>query len=377
MQREPCPSRYRILFPAFLDLAQDRVRSRLIFPLVTLAIYILIAFAIIGALKKEKKPPSELKARLPFPNKYGINTAVNSTFPSPRILVSNSEGIMPNKTIMLKMQDLIASDDPAKPDCDASRRSAISGSLEYIRYKEVCRVEILNSSVVSDKEGEAFFDGLQFVRMPQGSYYFTFEDEEKYAKSQEFSIFFQSNAIKLEVLTPPPFQQAVGKPFQNQPKIRILDQNGKIIKNKKVVAFSWAEPRFSGSISAYFPENGRYALLGGDLSSPSDDNGVASFSNLTILGSNSKSVYIFFACDGLITQLWGIPDPAFAEILNINIKFINPIILETSVGSLGLSEMDKEVEEGEKFVKKPTITVKGIYSFLLKWELFINQLVNC
>lgn len=365
MQREPCPPRYRIRFPAFLDLAQDRVRSRLIFPLVTLAIYILIAFAIIGAQKKNPKPPSELKARLPFPSKYDINMAVNSTFPSPRILVTNSEGIMPNKTIKLEMQDLIASDDPTKPDCDASRRSAIAGSLEYIRYKEVCRIEIMNSSVVSDKEGEALFEDLKFVRMPQGNYYFTFEDKEKYVKSQEFSIFFKSNVIKLEVLTPPPFQQAVGKPFQNQPKIRILDQNGKIIKNKRVIAFSWAEPRFSGSISAYFPENGRYALLGGDLSSPSDNDGIASFSNLTILGSNSKNLYIFFACDGLITQLWGIPDPAFAEILNVNIKFINPIVLETSVGTLSLSEMDKEVVEGELFNKKPTITVKGSFFFNL------------
>jgi len=46
------------------------------------------------------------------------------------------------------------------------------------------------------------------------------------------------------------------------------------------------------------------AWLTGDISEPSDKSGLARFTELKILGSNSKFVYIFFSCDGVTISPW-------------------------------------------------------------------------
>jgi len=51
---------------------------------------------------------------------------------------------------------------------------------------------------------------------------------------------------------------------------------------KSVVAFSWPEPTFSGIVTPYLIESGKFAWLEGDVSQTSNASGIATFQNLTV-----------------------------------------------------------------------------------------------
>lgn len=51
---------------------------------------------------------------------------------------------------------------------------------------------------------------------------------------------------------------------------------------KNVVAFSWPEPQFSGTVTPYLIGSGKFAWLEGDVSEASNSTGFASFKNLTV-----------------------------------------------------------------------------------------------
>ena len=47
--------------------------------------------------------------------------------------------------------------------------------------------------------------------------------------------------------------------------------------DKTVVAYSWPEPRMSGEATRHLVEANRFAWLMGDVSEPSDEDGIAIF----------------------------------------------------------------------------------------------------
>lgn len=102
-----------------------------------------------------------------------------------------------------------------------------SGTLEFIRYEEVCRIQIWNRTSISDHNGQSQYDGLKFARAPQGSYYFNFFDDGKNAQSEEYTTFLQTTVIKMKIVSgDPPLYQELGIPFTTQPLVQVLDQNG-------------------------------------------------------------------------------------------------------------------------------------------------------
>lgn len=69
-------------------------------------------------------------------------------------------------------------------------------------------------------------------------------------------------------------------------------------KGKKVVAFSWPEPQFSGTMTPNLIEAGKFAWLEGDVSEFSNANGTAIFKNLTVFlffFKYYKGIYQFFS----------------------------------------------------------------------------------
>ena len=106
--------------------------------------------------------------------------------------------------------------------------------------------------------------------------------------------FFYSNSIvsKLEIMDgcSPPDSQIIGQPFQIQPKIRVSDYFENYLPDKYVIAVSWPEPRVPVPISEgetipsqkAFLDAVKFAYLKGDVSEPSDENGIAEFKNLTV-----------------------------------------------------------------------------------------------
>jgi len=66
------------------------------------------------------------------------------------------------------------------------------------------------------------------------------------------------------------------------------------------------------------------AWLTGDVSEPSNETGYAVFKNLTILGSNSKFVYIYFTCDGVTVTPWAMQKAKTYQIYSLP-YYIPPI----------------------------------------------------
>ena len=103
----------------------------------------------------------------------------------------------------------------------------------------------------------------------------------------------------------------------------------------------------------------KFAMLSGDVSLPSDENGIAIFPNLTILASTNDRVFLVFCVDGVVEMSW--PDilqdyifdkpknPVFtAPITMSNPGNVDSFILMTRMPSLS-------VIEGEDFPIQPAL----------------------
>ena len=102
------------------------------------------------------------------------------------------------------------------------------------------------------------------------------------------------------------------------------------------------------------------------MSSPSDANGVATFTNLTIVGTSSPYVYIGFYCEGLVASwsLWFQDGDAVAQSLStvapVNPKPVVGIRATTPVTTVSVSVMPTlTVVEGMPFSTQPQVTVSG------------------
>lgn len=72
-------------------------------------------------------------------------------------------------------------------------------------------------------------------------------------------------------------------------------------------------------------------------------------------------MYIYFVCDGIITQFWGRQDPQFAKLLNINLYFRYAIEIATNVSAMQfVGNYSTVVEEGAPFPVPPKIQVLGL-----------------
>jgi len=112
---------------------------------------------------------------------------------------------------------------------------------------------------------------------------------------------------------------------------------GNPIANKYVIAFTWPEPHFSGEAIANNIEAHKMAWLEGDVSEPSDADGIAIFTDLKIMGSNSKFVYMFFTCDAVTTQSWSKSKPETYDIYSLP-YYVAPIKLVTAVDSVAITK---------------------------------------
>jgi hypothetical protein len=56
-----------------------------------------------------------------------------------------------------------------------------------------------------------------------------------------------ATSLFLDPKTPSPPNITIGVPVSVQPRVRVLDQNGLPIVNTTVVAFTWPQPKLSGT----------------------------------------------------------------------------------------------------------------------------------
>lgn len=103
-------------------------------------------------------------------------------------------------------------------------------------------------------------------------------------------MYLNSEVAEMEIMPgySPPKYAVIGQPFEIQPKIRVSDYYNRYLAKKYVVAVSWPEPHAPSSESSSeaqkaFLDAIKFAYLKGDVSEPSDANGIAEFKSLTVI----------------------------------------------------------------------------------------------
>ena len=59
--------------------------------------------------------------------------------------------------VEMKISDILASPVALYPSCDRRDRAGISGTLEYMRFLDLCKIELEGYIEISDKQGIASF----------------------------------------------------------------------------------------------------------------------------------------------------------------------------------------------------------------------------
>lgn len=186
------------------------------------------------------------------------------------------------------------------PICDYDYRERMKGSLDYIRFHEICKPVLSGHKEKSDEKGTVYFQNFMVERGPQAAYTLRYRIEiNDFTEilSDTFEFYASSEITELESLNGNSLlnYEKLNQPLDPQPQVRITDVNGLPIKGKRVLAFSWVEPifyTFMGERNS--PSNGKYFEFENYISELSDDNGVARFTNLIVVGSAENLAYIHF-----------------------------------------------------------------------------------
>ena len=277
----------------FVDLVEDKIKSRGIFIAASCLFYIYITYALIIGFERKNNAPSSIELDLSLPRISFIDSNATERL-AITATVTNSDGdYLENATVSVQVVK-ISSDpnDKSAPICDYEYRDSIKGSLEYIRFHDVCKVFLEGYSKQSDSKGKIEFDEFKIVSGPEAYYTFQLVAEvEGYdpVVSEEFSSYVYTTVYELESLNAYYMYKAddINEPLSIQPEVKIKDFNGNPMVNKTVIAFSWVDVYF-GSEPGYknSPSNRKFFALKNVVSQPSDEDGIARFTNLTILGSN-------------------------------------------------------------------------------------------
>lgn len=197
---------------------------------------------------------------------------------------------MPNVNVNIQILDIISASTSNGPWCDTKHRKEEPGSIERLRLFQACHVDLAINPIITDSVGTAMSSGIKFSRGAEGVYFYTFITENG-AISDKMSTFVESECGGLKVLTLPDNYAEYGVPLTTQPKVRIVSINGNPLAGKYIMAFVTNEwsidkdpviPDYQGFFFLIFYLANRFAYLTGDVSLPSDDNGVAVFTNLTV-----------------------------------------------------------------------------------------------
>lgn len=99
----------------------------------------------------------------------------------------------------------------------------------------------------TDSFGQVNFDSFKIVRGSEGLYSFKLVTiSEERLESDAFEIYMStpvSEVVPLNDMMPSGLKNIqIGKPLSTQPWVKILGMDGRPVKGKRAVAFSWIEP---------------------------------------------------------------------------------------------------------------------------------------
>ena len=293
----------------FVDLVEDKIKSRGIFITVSLLFYVYLTWKFILSGADRDVTPVRIESSLDFSRMAYVGQDVSETL-SPQVKVVNKQGqAVAGVNVTISVVKL--STDTEKrtgPICDSDYRSAMRGSLEYIRFHDVCSVTLKGHVETTDEKGNAYFKRFQIERGPEALYSLQYSVEiDKYTTvtSEIFNSYLSSKIYKLDSLNTYSLlndNHFIDIPFRAQPQIKITDVKGQPIVGKRVMAFTWVDQLFDLNLAdTSMAHNLKFMTMENILSEPSNEEGIAIFNNLSMKGSNNLVAYIHFYAEGVST----------------------------------------------------------------------------
>lgn len=198
---------------------------------------------------------------------------------------------MPSVTVNVTIVDVFVGSSQNRPLCDTMYRRTVPGSFEAIRLFKACYIELSADSKISDSNGKVSFDGIKLKRGIEGRYSYKYVTSNGVSTSS-YATYLESDSGLLTILTPPVFSAEYGIPMSSQPRILVTTATGIPISGKYVVAVATPEWGFGRDPVGHNMQGitynkvnllaNRFAMLSGEVSLPTDSNGIAVFTNLTI-----------------------------------------------------------------------------------------------
>jgi hypothetical protein len=235
----------------FVDLIEDKIKNRGVFITVSLLFYVYLTWAFMVGNLRYDNTPTVIESSLEFAHIAYVGQNI-SEVRSPQVKITDSSGnpvVGANVTLYVTGVTM-DTDRKDRPICDSSYRKGIEGSLEYIRFHDICQVILSGNAETTDSKGNAYFKSFKIERGPEAYYtfqYVTVIDEYTKVESETFRSYIQSKIFQIESLNTitilNPYSK--GAPLKVQPEVVVKDFQGNPIKGVRVLAFSWVDPFFA------------------------------------------------------------------------------------------------------------------------------------
>lgn len=176
------------------------------------------------------------------------------------------------------------------------------GSMPCKMIETACTPKLEGEVVATDETGTATFSSLAIRSGPAATYVLRFDGADGVSTDSLISV-----APRVSVIMPQDPQVGVnmkvepGVPFEKQPRVLLIGEDDLPVKNAIVTVFASENLNYfqdfrpesdkasrSAGTALHHPRGQNYALLSGDVSLPSDENGIAEFTNVTLMASSSK-----------------------------------------------------------------------------------------
>jgi hypothetical protein len=328
--------------PVFVDMIQDRTRDRLMLVIGMSFLLILIIFS--SENKLNATPTLEnIYFASPPQRSQSLGVLVGR---APRVFTLLETSRIPKINSIkgiASVDRVVVPDSRETLDCSTSQLKSIKDTVEEQRFLEPCKVLIKENSNTTDRAGVISFDKLE-IDGPAGDYTIRFHAKDTQVSITE-TVSMINTVVALAVVNRPVFNSFVpdelpsfeiNEALSIQPVLQIFGEKGKPLEGAKVIAFAWHSPYYNynhynnGKMTPFekgavpFPGN-RFASFANAISEPSNDEGIAVFTNLTITGTTDTIVYLHFYCQGLMAS-WSAP--ASIQKTTRNPVFHLPLVLK-------------------------------------------------
>ena len=368
---------------ACIDLVEDRMRSRLVGVCIIFAMLLTMSAEFIT---KPGKPQYIIADKVLFastlpetislgpymterpPAVQVLNTEQTSfvvrTCPAVNGTICETNSSYQEPVVVTMAVESVASQAAPKNtlDCSSRRRSLLEGTLEGELIKEACTPVISGATNITSGAGLTSFEQAVIRSGPPGIYTLSFNAGDgavAYATTRAESKVISMRIDRAHVC--PDWVLAGGR-FEPQPKVRVLDGDGAPLAERMVTIFVSEAPNFftpfydvdastpqttinSLEVKAYL-RGQNYHLISGAVSTRTDANGFASWSNLTLVASSSKFLYLYFYCEGLVHS-WNDPfqGPVRASAFARPPRFVKPIYVLSPIRKIKqLESLPSDVE---------------------------------